>query len=684
MSIPTLVTNNVQCNASYHSLDKVNLSSKSYHGDNNFELQDDSFQLFECDSDPTVVNVKGNLKRNLDFWLEINANDYILDVINNGYRLPFKDIPDSAHLKNNRSSLENDSFVKEAINDLLISGAATEVFSKPRVVNPLTVAQNSKKKRLVLDLRHVNQNLVIDKIKFEDLKVALLYAKQGDFMFSFDLKSGYHHIDIHKDFHTFLGFSWKFGNKIRYFQFTVLPFGLATAGHIFTKTVRCLVKHWRNSGMEIVVYLDDGLGFGHSFEQALINSRRVKSDLKNAGFVENTQKSEWDPVEELIWLGVMIDLQQGIIYITKKRIESVISLIKGILIRPRTTARKLAQITGKIISMSIVHGNITNLMLKYSHMSIINRVSWDSFFNVDQTVIEELTFWNNNLNKLNHRPIEHKLITERIVYSDASNVGCGGFIVDVHGSECFRSWEGDEKNMSSTYRELAGVYTVLKSMPHYLQGKKVKWYTDNQCVVSIINKGSMKRHLHELSLNIYKFACSNMIDLYMEWIPRDKNQIADQISRTIDRDDWQISIPFFKYMSFVWGPYTYDRFADNRNRKVAKFNSRLWTPDSSGVDAFAYSWEGENNWLVPPIFLISRCLRYLQTRSVNATLIVPYWPSAAFWPLIMRGDGKFKEYITSYKRFDNAQGFFVQGTVPSIFNQEFKGSVLALKFSAQA
>ena len=66
------------------------------------------------------------------------------------------------------------------------------------------------------------------------------------------------------------------------------------------------------------------------------------------------------------------------------------------------------------------------------------------------------------------------------MYSDASNVGCGGYIVDVQGSECFRAWKDVEEATSSTYRELIGGYTVLQSMPQYLTGKKVKWYTDNQ------------------------------------------------------------------------------------------------------------------------------------------------------------------------------------------------------------
>ena len=74
-------------------------------------------------------------------------------------------------------------------------------------------------------------------------------------MFTFDLKSGYHHIDIHPDYQTYLGFAW----EGKFYVFTVLPFGLSTACYVFTKVLRPVVKHVRAQGIRIVLYLDDGM-----------------------------------------------------------------------------------------------------------------------------------------------------------------------------------------------------------------------------------------------------------------------------------------------------------------------------------------------------------------------------------------------------------------------------------------
>jgi hypothetical protein len=49
------------------------------------------------------------------------------------------------------------------------------------------------------------------------------------------------------------------------FVFNVLPFGLANAGHIFTKVLKEALKYWRNQGLKIIMYLDDGLGGANDF-----------------------------------------------------------------------------------------------------------------------------------------------------------------------------------------------------------------------------------------------------------------------------------------------------------------------------------------------------------------------------------------------------------------------------------
>ena len=91
---------------------------------------------------------------------------------------------------------------------------------------PLSVVTSTKgKKRLVINLRYLNQYLRRDSFKYEDLHTLMAILRPNDFLFKFDLKSGYHHVEIFQPHWTYLGFAWGSPSHMDYYVFTVLPFG---------------------------------------------------------------------------------------------------------------------------------------------------------------------------------------------------------------------------------------------------------------------------------------------------------------------------------------------------------------------------------------------------------------------------------------------------------------------------
>ena len=194
-----------------------------------------------------VLTTVGRLKASLKHWEEAKVNEYIKAVIVDGYRIPFRTLPGVFHLKNNRSALENKLFVATEIEKLKEKGCISEVLYKPTCVNPLTVAfSKNGKPRLVLDCRDINPHLAQFKFKYEDVTVAKQMFVTGDYLFTFDLKSAYHHIEIFEQHRPYLGFSWDKGGGTHYYQFNVLPFGLATAPFIFTKMMKVFLTLWRS------------------------------------------------------------------------------------------------------------------------------------------------------------------------------------------------------------------------------------------------------------------------------------------------------------------------------------------------------------------------------------------------------------------------------------------------------
>ena len=54
------------------------------------------------------------------WWFEnLNIPLTVIEVLSNGYKLPFVQIPDSCFIPNNNSALHEDEFVRRAIEELL-------------------------------------------------------------------------------------------------------------------------------------------------------------------------------------------------------------------------------------------------------------------------------------------------------------------------------------------------------------------------------------------------------------------------------------------------------------------------------------------------------------------------------------------------------------------------------------
>ena len=328
-------------------------------------------------------HVKGRLRKRLAFWERLGANEFVLDTIKNGYKLPFIHIPRESYKINNKTDMDNTDFVSDTIIDLIDSGSVIEVPFKPIVVNPLSVAFNSSgKPRLILDLRFVNEHLLKEHIKFDDWRVFEQFVEPGGFVFKFDLRKGYHHIDILPEHQNFLGFSWKRNGKEHFYVFTVLPFGLSTAPAVFTKVLRPLLSSWHKQGIKIAVYLDDGFGIASTFEKTFNHSKTTKNLLMLAGLVTNDEKSEWNPSKSLTWLGVTVDLNKNTYQIAEERISSLLKSLFCVLKSPYTTARKLSRIAGKIVSTKFVLKDIIRLKTRSIYKTIDNQLAWDSRFNI--------------------------------------------------------------------------------------------------------------------------------------------------------------------------------------------------------------------------------------------------------------------------------------------------------------
>ena len=84
---------------------------------------DYTIQEFEFEKGNNYPSVKGRLKKNLIFRREtLSAHSAILEIIDNGYKIPFFKTPKCASFRNNQSPLKNKDFAEESISELLKCG----------------------------------------------------------------------------------------------------------------------------------------------------------------------------------------------------------------------------------------------------------------------------------------------------------------------------------------------------------------------------------------------------------------------------------------------------------------------------------------------------------------------------------------------------------------------------------
>jgi hypothetical protein len=155
--------------------------------------------------------LRHRLRSCAQFRCSIGASAFAMGIITVGYMLPWIAGPPTtpAFFPNHSSALEHSEFVDKAVASLEVTGAIIEVPSRPFFVSPLgVVSKGEDKLRLILDLRFLNQFLQPRPFKFESICSVSELCAPGDLLFTVDLKSGYHHVDIFQDHWQFLGFRW--------------------------------------------------------------------------------------------------------------------------------------------------------------------------------------------------------------------------------------------------------------------------------------------------------------------------------------------------------------------------------------------------------------------------------------------------------------------------------------------
>ncbi len=91
-------------------------------------------------------------------------------------------------------------------------------------------------------------------------------------------------------------------------------------------------------------------------------------------------------------------------------------------------------------------------------------------------------------------------------------------------------------------------------------------------------------------------------------------------------------------------------------------------------------WQGENNYVCPPICLIPCVLLHMANCKALGTIVIPFRYTAPFWPTICDKDNSFKQFFVNCMDLPPRKNAFILVNVATFFgSQDFKFRMLALE-----
>ena len=490
-------------------------------------------------------------------WLDLGAGPKVVQILKEGYSLPFRIRPQLTRSPSVISRYVNphrNSYLLEALHQL-IDKRAVERVQNPRSLGFFNrlflVPKPNKKWRPILDLSNLNVFLKVEKFKMETPETIRTSLQQGEWVTSVDFKDAYFHIPIQEQSRKYL----RFHVQGLTYQFRALPFGLSTAPMEFTvlaKEVKLMAIH---KGIRIHQYLDDWLVRARSQHLCLQHTRLLVQMCQNLGWLVNLEKSELEPKQVFDFVGYQFDLRSGRVRPTPDRWQSLQDKIQALLSLPTCPVRQFMSLIGLLTATEKqVHLGRLHMRPIQWHLKNNWRVpeSLEKIIPLPRSLHPHLQWWLEEDKVLQGQPL-HPVRHALQIFTDASKEGWGAHLNEFTTRG---SWSIPESKLHINLLELKAVFLALKEFQDLCVGKIVLVATDNTTVVSYINKegGMRSGPLCALLWRILTWCSQRQVTLKARHIPGHLNVIADKLSRlgqTI-QTEWSLLPEVFHQICIRW------------------------------------------------------------------------------------------------------------------------------------
>ena len=322
----------------------------------------------------------------------------VMDIVTNGYTIPFSTQPPRFHRRHNSPDLSDHmeaawAALKKDMGHGAVLPCNLARDGKPHVMSPVRTAPKgwrSSRRRFVINMRFLNKLIPEEEsaCSLDTLsRIRNLITFPGDilrvaWLITMGHASGYHNFWIARDQWHLMGFALhrselpaeaieflrqhfpecedhQSGNF--YFLMRALPFGLAPSCAVFSLVVTALAAAWRRHKVcciptRLTSYIDDFLSISKTARQALISAIELVYEATVAGLTIQVEKCRLGPATRAKYLGIIIDTRHQMFRLPTSRVERIniqlAEIRRASSTRSPIPARWIAQLVGLLWAIS--------------------------------------------------------------------------------------------------------------------------------------------------------------------------------------------------------------------------------------------------------------------------------------------------------------------------------------------
>lgn len=578
----------------------------------------------------------GQVSQHFPNWTNITSDREILLDISAGISIECSETPTQHWLPKQTFTKSEYPIIEGEIKKLLSKQVISQVEYNPNqfisgiFLRPKTDGTH----RLILNLKKFNEVVTHHHFKMDSLNTIIKLMTKNCYMASLDMKDAYYTIPIRENDKKYLRFRWD--EKI--FQFNALPNGLSCCPRKFTKILKPALANLHKSGHISVAYLDDMYLQGQSYEQCVANVIDTITLLTKLGFVMHPLKSAFNPSQEIVILGFILNSISMTIRLTQNKKDTLCRDCKVLSHKKSPTIREVARVLGKIISSfpGVKHGPLHFRRLEREKTLALTKCkgNFDSKMCLSGMAIQELTWWVHNTDSAyNNIAEEHPVV---IITTDASLNGWGA---TCDGVSTGGIWSELESKQHINYLEMLAVHLGLQTFASGMENIHIRVMCDNTAAVNIINHmgTSHSDSCNKMAKTIWDWCIQRNLWISLAHIPGKENVIADFESRRKQREsEWMLDKTALSHAlnKLDFQPQI-DLFASRLNNQFTQYVSYRPDPLALAIDAFTMQWSDLYFYAFPPFSLIPHVLSKIQREKATGICVFPDWPTQGWYAQAM-------------------------------------------------